>query len=173
LFFPDSILGVLGGFVFGLGAGTVYYFVAVYAANLAIFAIAGTWLRGPIMRYAENHPKAQTILRGARRDAIRLTLLIRLVPVNVAFVSYSLGAGQFPWRAVLIGNLALVPHLFLAVYVGDAAHRATTLTTRGSSTGYFEDAAMLLGLVGAACVIAVVARMATRSMAELEAAGDD
>jgi uncharacterized membrane protein YdjX (TVP38/TMEM64 family) len=169
LLFPDSMLGLLGGFVFGLGAGTVYYFVAVYAAN---FAIAGTWLRGPVMRFAESYPKAQTILRGARRDALRLTLLIRLVPVNFAFVSYLLGAGQFPWRAVVIGNLALVPHLFLAVYVGDAAHRATTLTTRGSSTGHFEDAAMLLGLVAAGCVIAVVTGMATRAMAELEAPGD-
>jgi uncharacterized membrane protein YdjX (TVP38/TMEM64 family) len=42
LLFPDSILGLLGGFVFGLGAGTVYYFAAAYAGNLAIFTIAGT-----------------------------------------------------------------------------------------------------------------------------------
>jgi hypothetical protein len=42
LLFPDSILGLLGGFVFGLGARTVYYFAAAYAGNLAIFAIAGT-----------------------------------------------------------------------------------------------------------------------------------
>jgi hypothetical protein len=40
------------------------------------------------MRFADGYPKAQAILRGARRDALRLTLLIRLVPVNVAFASY-------------------------------------------------------------------------------------
>jgi hypothetical protein len=73
----------------------------------------------------------------------------------------------------LIGNLAILPQLFLAVYIGDAAHRATTLTTRGSSPGYLEDAAMLLGLVAVGCVIAVVTRMATRAMAELEASPED
>jgi uncharacterized membrane protein YdjX (TVP38/TMEM64 family) len=97
------------------------------------------------MRFADGYPKAQAILRGARRDALRLTLLIRLVPVNVAFVSYLLGAGWFLWRAVLIGNLALVPHQFLAVYIGDAAHRATTLTTERVRQIVLQSTAMRAG----------------------------
>jgi uncharacterized membrane protein YdjX (TVP38/TMEM64 family) len=172
LLFPDSILGLVAGFVFGLGAGTVYYFAGVYIANLAIFALGRTWLRAPIMRFAEGHPRAEAILRGARRDSLRLTALIRLVPVNIAFVSYLLGAGHFPWRAVLLGNLCLLPHLFLAVYIGDAAHHATTLSTRGPRTGYLEDVAMLLGLLAALCVVGVVTRVARRAMAELEADPD-
>ena len=53
--------------------------------------------------------------------------------------------------------------------VYDVRDRSGTLATRGSSTGYFEGAVMLLGLVAAGCVITVVTRMATGAMAELEA----
>jgi uncharacterized membrane protein YdjX (TVP38/TMEM64 family) len=167
LLFPDSLFGIVAGFVFGLADGTLYYFVAIYLANLAIFALGRTWLRGPILRFVENRPNAQAILRGAHRDSLRLTLLIRLVPVNVAFVSYVLGAGRFPWRAVLIGNFALLPHLFLPVYLGHVARDATELAARGAGSRYVEDVGVLAGLVAAAIVVAVVTRMASRAMEEM------
>lgn len=168
LLFPDSLFGIVAGFVFGLGEGTLYYFAAIYLANLAIFALGRTWLRGPILRFAETRPKARAILHGAHRDALRLTLLIRLVPINVAFVSYVLGAGRFPWRAVLIGNFALLPHLFLPVYLGHVARDATELAVRGSRISSVEDAGVLAGLLAAALVVAVVTRMASRAMAEMD-----
>lgn len=170
MLFPDSLFGLVAGFVFGLGFGTAYYFAGVYVANIAIFGLGRSWLRGPTMRLAKSYPKAQAVLLCAHHDALRLTTLIRLVPVNVAFVSYLLGAARFPWKAVLVGNLALLPHLFLAVYVGEAAHRATTLMTRGGASGYAEDAAMLVGLLATGCALAVITRTASRAMAELESA---
>lgn len=168
LLFPDSLFGLVAGFVFGLGTGTLYVFVAIYLANIAIFALGRAWLRGPILRLAESRPQAHAILRSARRDSTRLTLLIRLVPLNVAFVSYVLGAGRFPWRAILIGNFAVLPHLFLPVYLGHVAGHAATLTTPGGEAGYLENAGMLIGLLAAALVVAIVTRMARRAVAELE-----
>jgi len=173
LLFPDSLFGIVAGFVFGLAAGTLYYFVAIYLVNLAIFALGRSWLRGPILRVAANRPQAHAILEGAHRDAVRLTLLIRLVPLNVAFVSYVLGAARFPWRAVLIGNLALLPHLFLPVYLGHVANAAATWTKREGTSVLLEDAGLLLGLVAAASVVAIVARMATRAVKALESDSTD
>lgn len=168
LLFPDSLFGIVAGFVFGLAAGTLYYFVAIYLVNLAIFALGRNWLRGPILRLAEKRPQTHAILESAHRDAVRLTLLIRLVPLNVAFVSYVLGAGRFPWRAVWIGNLALLPHLFLPVYLGHVANRAATWADRTGSSAGVEDAGLLVGLVAAVVVVAIVTRMATRAVRALE-----
>ncbi len=164
--FPDSLFGVVAGFVFGLGAGTAYLFVAIYLVNIGIFALGRTWLRGPVLRLAETRPQAHAILKGAQRDALRLTALLRLVPVNVAFVSYVLGAGRFPWRAVLIGNVALLPHLFVPVYLGHVARNAA-LAARAGGAGFIEDAGLWLGLLAAVIAVAIVTRMAMRAVAEL------
>jgi hypothetical protein len=116
---------------------------------------------------ADARPEAHAILKGARRDALRLTALLRLVPVNVAFVSYVVGAARFPWRAVLIGNVALIPHLFLPVYLGHVA-RDAALAARAGSAGFIEDAGLWLGLLAAGIVAAIVTRMAMRAVAELD-----
>jgi hypothetical protein len=68
----------------------------------------------------------------------------------------------------LIGNFALLPHLFLPVYLGHVARDAATLSTRGSQAGYLENAGMLVGLLAAALVATIVTRMARRAVAEIE-----
>lgn len=169
LFFPDSILGVIAGFAFGLGPGTAYYFAGMYVANIVVFALGRSWLRGPVLRMSKRSPKAQTILRAAQHDPLRLAILFRLIPVNVAFVSYLMGAGHFPWRSILLGNFFLLPHLFLSVYIGHAAQQATALMADGGSTRWLEDGAIFLGLLAAGCIVAIVGRTANRAMSELEA----
>jgi hypothetical protein len=68
---------------------------------------------------------------------------------------------------VLIGNFALLPHLFLPVYLGHVARDATELAARGAGSRYVEDVGVLAGLVAAAIVVAVVTRMASRAMEEM------
>lgn len=75
LVFPDSLFGLVAGFAFGLGVGGLYLFVAIYLANIVIFALGRNWLRGPILRWADSRPQVHAILRGAQRDLTRLTLL--------------------------------------------------------------------------------------------------
>jgi uncharacterized membrane protein YdjX (TVP38/TMEM64 family) len=170
LLFPDSPFGLVAGFVFGLWLGTLYYFGTIYVVNLAIVALGRSRLRARILRLAADRPKAQAILNGAQSQALRLTFLIRLIPVNAAFVSYLLGAAHFPWRAVLLGNLGLFPHMFLIVYIGQAANHVTVMAAQKHAGWTLEDSMMIVGLVAAGILVGVLTRLANRAIADVEAA---
>jgi uncharacterized membrane protein YdjX (TVP38/TMEM64 family) len=151
LFVPDSIFGIAAGAVFGLVAGTVYYFAGVYLMCVAVQFASRRWLRAPVLRQLESRAKLRAAVQAASQGGARLTLLVRLVPVNQALLSYALGAADVPLRFALVGNLGMLAHMFPTVYFGAAAAHLTRMASSGHAEWEVQGALLLLGL--GACVL--------------------
>ncbi len=173
LLVPDTIFAVAAGVVFGLGAGFVYYFAAVYAACLIATLLGRHWLRGRVLAALDARPSIAAMARAAREQGVRLTFWIRLVPLNAAAVSYALGAVDVPFRSVAIGTFGMFPHMFLSVYVGVAAAHVTRMAGASRETWTADGAALLLGLVACAVVVEQVSSLALRQVRAAEAETGD
>jgi len=160
LLFPNSLFGVLGGVVFGLPAGMLYYSGAVYLANLLVYLLGRRVLRNTVLRALESRASLRGVVRRAKREGTRLVFWIRLMPVNPALFSYAFGAIQVPLRAVAIGSLAMLPHLILDVYLGAVATRVTEMAGKQHAQWEIDGIALVLGLIAFGVVIWGVARIA-------------
>jgi uncharacterized membrane protein YdjX (TVP38/TMEM64 family) len=146
LLVPDSIFGVAAGVTFGLAAGTAYYFAGVYLMCLAVQFVSGRWLQARVLRLLESRPALRAAVLRASHGSARSTFLIRLVPVNQALLSYALGAAGVPLRMALIGNVAMLTHMFPTVYFGAAAAHVTRMAGTGHRAWETQGAFLLLGL---------------------------
>jgi uncharacterized membrane protein YdjX (TVP38/TMEM64 family) len=160
LFVPDSIFGIAAGAVFGLVAGTVYYFAGVYLMCLAVQLASRRWLRAPVLRLLESRASLRAAVQTASQGGARFTLLVRLVPVNQALLSYALGAADVPLRFALIGNFGMLVHMFPTVYFGAAAAHLTRMASTGHAEWEIQGVLLLLGLGACALLTLQITRRA-------------
>ena len=167
-FFPNFIFGVIAGVVFGLWRGFLYYFGAVYCANLLVYLIGRRLLRKPVLGQLERRPKIRDAAVAASTEGTALVFWLRLIPANPAILSYALGALRVLPRSVAIGTLGMAPHMFVDVYLGRAASHMTRMAGEGHTSWESKGVGLLLGLVAVAIVSWRVARIAS---AQIRAAG--
>lgn len=151
LLVPDTLFAVAAGTAFGLAKGTAYYFAAVYVMCLGVQGLGSHWLKARVLRLLDARPRWRALVRDAPQGGIRFTLLLRLVPVNQALLSYALGAAGVPLRVAAAGNLGMFTHMFPPVYFGAAAVQMTRMAGKGHREWEMEGVLMMLGL--AACVV--------------------
>ncbi|MGB5265075.1 MAG: VTT domain-containing protein [Polyangiales bacterium] len=166
--FPNFIFGVIAGVVFGLWKGFLYYFGAVYAANLLVYVIGRRLLRKPVLRQLERRPKLREAAVAASTEGTGLVFWLRLIPANPAILSYALGALRVLPRSVAIGTLGMAPHMFVDVYLGSAASHVTQMAGQGHASWESKGVGLLLGLVAVAVVSWRIARIA---QTQIRAAG--
>jgi uncharacterized membrane protein YdjX (TVP38/TMEM64 family) len=172
-FIPDSLFGIAAGVAFGAAEGIAVYFGANVVAAILIYSAARSVLRSPVTRALAHNPRLRAIQRGARKDATRVSLLVRMLPVNVALISYTLSAAGVSFRPYLIGSIGMLPHLSITVLLGDAASRVTRIAGQGHRAWTVEAAASLAGLAVAWIVLGYLVRLAKRALAELDSDSSD
>jgi len=150
LFFPDSLFGIASGVTFGLVAGALYYFAGMYLMCLTVQLASGRGLQARVGRLLASRPRLRTAVLAASAGGTRSVLLVRLLPLNQALLSYALGALGVPLRSALIGNTAMFVHLLPTVYFGVAAAHVTRMAATGHREWEAQGVLLLLGLV--ACV---------------------
>lgn len=168
LLFPNSVFGILGGVVFGLPEGLLYYTGTVYAANLLVYLLGRRVLRGPVLRALESRASLRKMVRRAKSEGMRLVFWIRLLPVNPALFSYAFGAIQVPLRAVAIGSLGMLPHLILDVYLGAVATHVTQMASHDHAHWETDGIALVAGLIVFGVVFWRIARIAKAHLGEAE-----
>lgn len=146
LLVPDSIFGIAAGVIYGLVAGTAWYFLGVYLMCLAVQFVSRRWLRARVLRLLEPRPRLRAAVRAAPQGGARFTFLVRLVPINQALLSYALGAADVPLRFAVIGNIGMLTHMLPTVYFGAAAAHLTHMAGRGHRDWETEGVLLLLGL---------------------------
>lgn len=154
LLIPDTLFAIAAGVAFGPVAGTVYYGVAVYLACLVAQWLGARWLKGPVLRRLATSERIQTLVHKAALGGTRPVLLVRLVPVNQALLSYALGAAGVPLRSALVGNLAMYTHMLAPLYLGAAAVHVTRMAGTGH-TQWERDGVLALAGVAVCAGIAL------------------
>lgn len=157
---PESILAVMAGAIFGVLWGGLVVVVAAFLAAALQFALSRRSLREPIQRTLGTRPSLAIVQQAVLSSELRLQLLIRLMPVNPATVSYVLGAAGVRFRTYMMACVAFVPHMLLEVWAGYAAKHVTQLASASSRSADIEDLAMIGGLIAAIVALVVIARTA-------------
>jgi len=163
---PDSVLSIMAGALFGLAWGTAAIVAGSLLAAALQYALSQRILRARITRVVDKKPSLAAIQRTICHDALRLQALLRLTPLNPATVSYILGAAGVRFSSFMLACLALVPTLFIEVYLGYAGKHVARMTGRNSSAVYLHDLLVIGGLVVTVIVMVVVSRMARKAFLE-------
>lgn len=164
LFVPDMLLCVLVGGLFGLGWGAAVVALGNLLATTLQYALSRGLLRARIQRSLARRPSLAAIQRAVLRDQLRLQLLLRLTPLNPATISYLLGAAGVRFWGFVIASFALLPLLFVEVYLGYAGRHLVGAAASDRASVVLHDAVVVGGLAMLLVAVWVVSRMARRAV---------
>ncbi|NLK58721.1 MAG: TVP38/TMEM64 family protein [Tissierellia bacterium] len=121
LLFPDSVLVMAGGMVFGLAKGTVLTSIGSLLGGMLAYFIA-RWLGHGVVKKLIRTDNLVDMTSGRR--GFFLILILRLVPLfPFKVVSYSAGLAGVDWKefalATLVGSM---PGILVYTNLGDKVH---------------------------------------------------
>jgi uncharacterized membrane protein YdjX (TVP38/TMEM64 family) len=157
---PNTIFGLAAGAVFGLWEGYLYYFGAVYLANMLVYLIGRRLLSKPVLRQLDKRPNIRDAAAAANTNGTGLVFWLRAIPMNPAILSYALGALHASRRSLLIGTLGMAPHMFVDVYLGTVAVHVTKMAGQEHTNWETKGVILLLGLIAVFVVSWRITRIA-------------
>lgn len=169
VFVPETAIAVLAGVLFGVGLGTALMASATLLATAVDFALARYVLRHAVRRRIERTPKLAALDRGMAGAGFKVLALLRLAPLSPVLVSYALGATGARFPVYFAASFALLPALFLEVYLGHAAKHVAKVSGNVGGHTPAESVVMVGGLVLSAGLIGYFTVLARRA---LRRAGD-
>jgi uncharacterized membrane protein YdjX (TVP38/TMEM64 family) len=162
--FPDTILCIIAGALFGLGWGFVAILTGTLIASAIQFSFSRRLLRARIQRMLSRKPTLAAIQRAISHDEFRLQILLRLMPFNPATINYILGAAGVRFFSFIIACMAHTPNLVIEVYFGHVGKHIARLTSSSTRTAHLHDLAIIAGLVVCIIVMFFISRMARKAI---------
>jgi uncharacterized membrane protein YdjX (TVP38/TMEM64 family) len=170
--FPETVLAIMAGALFGLEVGLVAVVVGGFAAAALQYVLARRVLRARIQRALSGKPSLAAIQRAVTRSEVRLQALLRLTPLNPATLNFAFGAAGVRFSGFLLACFALVPNQLIEVYFGYAGRHVAKMAGRSARAVYLHDVTVVGGLIICTVVMVVVSRMARRAVAQTVAEAD-
>jgi uncharacterized membrane protein YdjX (TVP38/TMEM64 family) len=167
LLFPESVLSMAAGALFGLWWGLAVAAVSALLAATLQYALARQLLRARVERALAARPSLAAIERAVSRQEFRLQALLRLTPLNPATISYLLGAAGVRFGGFMVACLGIAPHLLLEVYFGYAGRHVAHMAGRDAQAVYVQDVVIVGGLLVAMVVLFLISRIAYKAVLEL------
>ena len=171
LFFPESVLAIAAGTIFGLWLGLLWVVVAGTLTAVTVYWLGRTVLRNRIEPMLAKHPRLDAIDDAASESGLKLILLLRLSPMNFTMLCWLLSISRVRFRTYLLSCVGMFPGNFSTVYLGFAARHAADLATRikageGRPAGdsMVHEITLYSGLGVSLLVSFLVARIAIRAM---------
>ncbi len=177
LFVPGSALTLAAGALFGLGLGFVVVSLASTTAAACAYAIARTFAREHLERFAQRTPKFAAMDRAIGESGWKIIALLRLSPV----IPFSIGNYLFGLTAVralpyvVASWVGMIPGTFLYVYLGHAGRAGLEAAASSTERTTGEWVLLAVGLAATAIVTVLVTRIAQRVLREhtdVESEGD-
>lgn len=144
--FPDALLAIAGGMVFGLIPGVIYTMVGAACGATLAFMIARLAGNTAIRRF-ENHnlKKVQNLLP---RNGFWIVLYLRLIPlIPFDIISYGAGLTPIKYRDFILSTLlGIIPGVLVYVNLGDKSLSI-------GSTDFYVAIALLIGLASLAWIL--------------------
>jgi uncharacterized membrane protein YdjX (TVP38/TMEM64 family) len=119
--FPDSLLALAGGMVFGLFWGALYTLIGAICGGTLAFYISRSFGRSLVEKLAKH--KAQWFEDGVEKKGFLLILTLRLIPlIPFDIISYGAGLSKIKYRDFMAGTfLGIIPGVLIYVNLGDKA----------------------------------------------------
>ena len=166
VFVPDTVFAIIAGALFGILSGTLLMFLGGVLGAVLNFYLARKLFRNPVRSFLTRHPRFLVVEQAAEHEGLRLLLLLRLIPLNPATVSYLLGTTSVRFSLFLVACIGLIPGFFVEVYFGYLLNHVSSAKTAGAFDSV-HLAVTIIGFllcVGTLVYLTVIAR---RALAEL------
>lgn len=137
--FPDALLAIAGGMVFGLVPGFIYTMVGAACGATLAFMIAR--LAGnKVIKKFKNHNLVQ-VQNLLTRNGFWIVLYLRLIPlIPFDIISYGAGLTSIKYRDFILATLlGIIPGVLVYVNLGDKSLSI-------GSTDFYVAIALLIGL---------------------------
>jgi uncharacterized membrane protein YdjX (TVP38/TMEM64 family) len=171
LFFPESVLAIAAGTIFGLWWGLLWVVVAGTLTAIAIFWLGRRVMRDPVTRILSRHPKIKAVDNAASDSGLKLIFLLRLAPLNYTLLCWLFSVSKIRFRIYVISCLGMFPGNFSTVYLGFAARHTADLATRlkdgdppVAGDSLIHEITLYGGLLISMMVSLMVARIAVRAI---------
>jgi uncharacterized membrane protein YdjX (TVP38/TMEM64 family) len=164
VFVPETAIAIVAGVLFGVGLGSALMASATLLATAVDFALARYVLRDAVRRRIERTPRLAALDRGMAGAGFKLLALLRLAPLSPVLVSYALGATGARFPIYFAASFALLPAVFLEVYLGHAAKHVAKVTGNVGRHSPEETVLTIGGLVLSAALIAYITVLARRAL---------
>jgi uncharacterized membrane protein YdjX (TVP38/TMEM64 family) len=118
IFFPDGILALAGGLIFGFGWGSVYIIIGALCGGTLSFYLARTY--GKKMHEKLANEKVINFHKGVQNHGFTMILLLRLVPlVPFNIISYSAGFSTIRYGDFFFATLlGMLPGVLVYANIG-------------------------------------------------------
>ena len=166
VFVPQTVMGVAGGVLFGVGFGVLYVFIAESLAALISFFLGRRFFRRRVAKLIEKHPRFGIFDRAPPGKRLRLMFLMRLAPANFALLNYVCAVSKVKLWRYLLALLGVLPGNLCTVYAGDVAKHVNRLARKGDHDSMMHDVLMIGGLFLAIVAVFFIARTAYRMAKE-------
>ena len=171
VFFPESVLAIAAGTIFGLWWGLLWVVVAGTLTAVVVYWLGRTVLRNRIEPILARHPRLDAVDEAASESGLKLLLLLRLSPMNFTMLCWLLSISRVRFRTYLLSCIGMFPGNFSTVYLGFAARHTADLANRikagdGRPPGdsMVHEITLYSGLVISLVVSLLVAKIAIRAM---------
>jgi uncharacterized membrane protein YdjX (TVP38/TMEM64 family) len=169
LLFPEAILALAAGAIFGVWWGLLWMTIGGVLASFIMFFVGRHLLRSPVEKLLLKHPKLQSF-----NDAVsnfKIITLLRLSPFNYSALSYLASVSKLKFSNYAFASIAMIPGFLSTTYIGYAAKHAADLAKTYDATGKLPTGDSVVheitvygGLVVAVSVSIIVARVALRTI---------
>ena len=173
VFFPESILAIAAGTLFGFWLGILWVVLAGTIGALLIFFIARRFFFNTARRYLDRHPKLLAFDKAAGREGFKLMFLLRLAPVNYSLLCYLLSVSSAKFRPYALACIGMFPGNISTVYMGFAARHVSEVAAGQKSTDWLKEVSIYAGLAFSIAASAFVARLAMKTIKKMQAQGDN
>lgn len=170
-FFPDTILGIIAGTLFGLTLGISAVFAGALVGSALQYWLSRSLLRDRIGRIVASKPNLVSIQRAVSQQEFRLQLLLRLTPISPVMISYLLGMSGVRFFGFLVACTGLLPAFFLEVYFGYASKHIARMASRNELTVVMHDTLIIGGFIAAVIVMIFISRMARKAVESATSSG--
>jgi len=118
IFFPDGILALSGGLIFGFAWGSVYIVLGALCGGTLSFYLAR--LYGAKIREKLAHEKLINLQKSVQKHGFVMILMLRLVPLfPFNIISYSAGFSTISYRDFFFATLfGMLPGVLVYANIG-------------------------------------------------------
>ena len=166
-FVPDTIFAVIAGTLFGIAWGTLFMFLGGVIGAILNFYLARKFFRRQVRGFLEKHPRFSVVEQAAEQEGLRLLLLLRLVPLNPATVSYLLGTTGVRFTPFLYASVGLIPGFFVEVYFGYLLKHVSTARASSAPLDAMHLTVTIIGFILCAGTLVYLVAIARRALAKL------
>lgn len=175
LFFPESVLAIAAGAIFGLAWGMVWTAVAGFLTVAAVCIVGRPLLGRKAKTILERHPRLAAIEDATESSGWRLVFLLRMSPLNFTALNWMLAASRLRFRTIMASSIGMIPGNVSTVYVGFAARHTADLASlaeAGDPDGIapgdsiVSEVALYSGLGASILVSVIVTRIAINALRE-------